>query len=73
MYSFTSGTVDLEQLRERLGKMNDAELLRFGKAAKYMCSPQANLGKPPRQSFMVQLEEAQAEWRRRKVTGVIDG
>jgi hypothetical protein len=66
MYSFTSSTIDLDQLRERLRKMNDAELLRFGKAAKYMCSPQANLNKPPRRSFVVQLEEAKAEWRRRK-------
>ena len=32
MYSFTSGAVDLEQLRERLAKMNDADLLRFGNA-----------------------------------------
>jgi hypothetical protein len=66
MYRFTSDTVDLDDLRTRVRKMGDAELLRFGKAAKYMCSPQANLGKPPRRSFVVQLEEAEAEWRRRR-------
>jgi hypothetical protein len=43
VYAFAFGTVDLNQLREGLVKMNDAELLRFGKAAKFMCSPQANL------------------------------
>jgi hypothetical protein len=42
-------------LRERLRKMTDAELLRFGKDNRYMCSPYANMGKrqffcPPRQS-----------------------
>jgi hypothetical protein len=65
MYSFASGTVDLDQLRERLAKMNGAELLRFGNAAKFMCSPQANFGDSPRESFVVQLREAQQEWRRR--------
>jgi hypothetical protein len=68
MYRFTSDTIDLDELRTRLRTMNDAQLLRFGKAAKYMCSPQANLGKPPRRSFVVQLEEAKAEWRRRNGT-----
>jgi hypothetical protein len=68
MYSFASSTVDLNQLRERLRKMNDADLLRFGNAARFMCSPQANSNEPPRESFVVQLKEAQAEWRRRKVT-----
>jgi len=66
MYRFASDTIDLDDLRTRLRKMGDPELLRFGKAAKYMCSPQANLGKPPRRSFVVQLEEAEAEWRRRR-------
>jgi hypothetical protein len=46
-------------------KVNDAELLRFGQAAKYMCSPEANLGHPPREPFVIQLEEARKEWKRR--------
>jgi hypothetical protein len=67
MYAFTSDGVDLEQLSARLRKMSDTELLRFGKAAAAMCSPQANLGKPPRKVFVIQLDEARAEWKRRGV------
>jgi len=57
--------VDLEQLRTRLERMTNAELLRFGKAARYMCTPQANIGKPPRPEFVIQLHEARKEWKRR--------
>jgi len=49
----------------RLRKMTDAELLRFGKDNRYMCSPYANLGKPPLEAFVIQQREARAEWRRR--------
>jgi hypothetical protein len=56
--------VDVDQLRARLVKMTDAELKRFGKAAKDMCSLRA-MGKPPRPCFVVQLDEALAEWRKR--------
>jgi hypothetical protein len=66
MYRFTSSEIDLEELQARLRKMSDTELRRFGKAAAAMCSPRANLGKPPRKAFVIQLEEARAEWRRRK-------
>jgi hypothetical protein len=45
--------------------MTDAELLRFGKDNRYMCSPCANLGTPPLEAFVTQLREARAEWRRR--------
>jgi hypothetical protein len=64
----TSEGVDLDELRARLRKMSDADLIAFGKAARYMCSPKANLGKPPRQPFVIQLREARVEWRRRKDT-----
>jgi hypothetical protein len=30
-----------------------------------MVSPRANMGKPPLPTFVLQLEEARAEWRRR--------
>ena len=60
MYQFTNDGIELEQLRTRLRQMSDAELLRFGKAAKYMCSSQANLGKSPRKAFVIQLEETPA-------------
>jgi hypothetical protein len=63
MYVFTQDAVDVEDLRARLRKMNDEELLAFGKSARYMCSPMANLGKPPRELFVIQLREARAEWR----------
>src|SRR5260370_6923366 len=58
--------LDLEALRIRLRKMNDQELRRFGLAARFICSPGANLGKPPRQVFVIQLEEARAERERKK-------
>jgi len=63
---FTSDKVDLDELRVRLRKMSDAELLAFGKAARNMCSPAANMGKPPREVFVIQLREAREEWKRRK-------
>ncbi len=44
-------------------KKNDQELLRVGQATKSMCSPDA--GQPPRQVFVIQLEEARKEWQRR--------
>ena len=65
MYRFaTDAPLNLEELRSRLRKMEDAALRRFGDAASYMCSSTANMGKPPRKTFVVQLEEARAEWKR---------
>jgi len=61
----TSDEIDVEAFRARLRKMTDEELIRQGKAGRYMCSPQANLGKPPRRCFVIQFEEVKAEWRRR--------
>jgi len=57
--------LDVNALRAWVQKMTDAQLLAFGKAARYMCSPKANMGKPPRDVFVIQLNEARAEWRRR--------
>lgn len=57
---------DVEQLRTRLREMSDADLLRFGQAAKYMCSPETNAGHAPSEAFVVQLREAREEWKRRK-------
>ena len=62
---FTSDEVDLEGYRARLCKMTDEELIREGRAGRYLCSSTANFGKPPRKVFMVQLEEVKAEWSRR--------
>ena len=66
MESIRLTTWDVDALHTRLRKMSDAELLEFGKAARYMVSPKANMGKPPLPTFVFQLEEARAEWRRRR-------
>jgi hypothetical protein len=63
--AFQTTRFDVESLRSRLRSMDDAELLRFGQAAKYMCSSYANSLAPLREEFVIQLEESRAEWRRR--------
>jgi hypothetical protein len=65
MQSIQLADFDRDALRTRLRKMSDEELREFGKAARYMVSPRANMGKPPLPTFVLQLEEARAEWRRR--------
>jgi hypothetical protein len=55
---------NLENLRERLQRMSDEELTQFGKACRDMLTPQANLGRPPREVFVIQLQEAREEWRK---------
>jgi hypothetical protein len=61
MYRFAQDEViDQDELRTQLRKMTDEDLLRFGKAARFMCRD-----KSPRQVFVIQLAEARAEWRRR--------
>jgi hypothetical protein len=57
--------LDVNQLRERLQKMTDNELRKFGRAAEHMVSPEGNRGRPPREAFVIQLAEARAEWARR--------
>jgi uncharacterized protein HemY len=53
---FKSEEEALRNLRERLRRMSDAELIRFGKEVR-------RLAENP---FQRQLEEARAEWKRRK-------
>ena len=55
---------NLEQIRERLRKMSDVKLRKFGNAAAHLADPRNNHGKP-NPAFRVQLDEARAEWRRR--------
>jgi hypothetical protein len=70
MYDLTGENgLDLEALRTRLRLMSDRELLWFGRAARYMCSPPANLGEAPPQVFVVQLREAAKEWGCRRHPG----
>jgi hypothetical protein len=42
---------DEEKERARLRGMSDEELIREGKAARYMCAPATNFDKPPRESI----------------------
>jgi hypothetical protein len=58
------GDVGLEWLRKRLRKMTDAELQRDICAGEYMVSPHANFGKPTRQPFVIQFQEASSELER---------
>jgi hypothetical protein len=51
-----------DALRERFRKMDDAKLREMGEAARYMCTPGANLGKPPRDCFVQQLRIAREVW-----------
>ena len=51
---------ELEQLRTRLRKMSETQLVSFGKAARSLCRDP----KCP-EVFKRQLEEAKTEWRRR--------
>jgi hypothetical protein len=57
---------NVDELRERLQKMSDVELRKFGQAAQHMVSPKANPGQPPPEVFVIQLDEARKEWKRRK-------
>jgi hypothetical protein len=65
-FSSKDGKIDLESLRARLRKKSEAELQRYIGAAECMSSPHTNFGKLPRQTFVIQLQEARAEWDRRK-------
>jgi hypothetical protein len=56
---------DVDRERERLRKLSNAELIRAGKAARYICSPTANFGKPPLDVYIVGLRLCKEEWRRR--------
>jgi hypothetical protein len=49
----------------RYRKMSDEKLREMGEAARYMCSPKANMGKPPRECFVKQLQILRELWRER--------
>jgi len=55
--SFQSDEEALRKLRDKLRKMTDEELIRFGKEVR-------RLAENP---FQRQLDEARAEWKRRKL------
>jgi hypothetical protein len=54
----------IEQIRSRIHKMSDAELRKYGRAARNLSDPKKTFG-PPNPAFQVQSDEARAEWRRR--------
>jgi hypothetical protein len=54
------GSTPLDELRQRVREMNDTELIPFGRA----CAQQGT--GDPLDLALVELEEAQAEWRRRQ-------
>ena len=56
MIAFESDEAILQKLRERLRRMTDEELVKFGKDVR-------SLAENP---FQRQLEEARKEWKRRK-------
>jgi hypothetical protein len=55
---------NVEQLRDKLRKMTDLELRKYGRFASLMSDPKKNFG-PLNPAFGIQLTEARAEWRRR--------
>ena len=59
-------SLDLEALRRRLQRMDYEALQSFGKAAAFLCRPEQCHGNNPRDVFVIQLQEARAEWRRRQ-------
>jgi uncharacterized protein HemY len=54
--SFQSDEEVLRKLRDKLRKMTDEELIRFGKEVRWLAE----------HPFQQQLDEARKEWRRRK-------
>jgi hypothetical protein len=58
---------DLDQLRDRLQEISDADLIVFGKQMRGIVYPLSYGcdGEPVVSAFSIQLDEARAEWRRR--------
>jgi hypothetical protein len=60
----------VEDFRARIRKMTDEQLIRFGKAARYMADPRNSAnGRSVEPVFVVQLRECREEWRRRHPKG----
>jgi hypothetical protein len=56
----------IDEFRKRLQAMSDPELIRYGRAARYMSNPANSADKKTvHEVYKVQLEECRAEWRRR--------
>ena len=56
----------IEDFRRRIQTMSDQQLLRYGKAARYMADPLNSADKRSvRDVYVVQFQECRAEWLRR--------
>ena len=64
MIAFESEETILEKLRERLRRMTDQELIKFGRTVSKLSEGPTGTSNP----FKPQLEEARAEYKRRKIT-----
>ena len=60
MHQFTAEQIDLDANRARITRMTDDELRKYGPAAAWM------VGRSDRETWVVQLQEARAEWWRRR-------
>jgi hypothetical protein len=60
--AFESDETQLQKLGERLRKMSDEELIKFGKMVRGLSTPRVGVTPHP---WKVQLQLARAEWRRR--------
>ena len=58
--------VNVAQLRERLRKMTDRQLRECGTDLRKLCKSARRRAEEPELELVIQLEEATAEWRRRK-------
>jgi hypothetical protein len=67
MIGFESDEVALQKLRARLRNMTDRELIEFGKSVRELAAPSVTA---TANSFQRQLEDARAEWKRRKESQV---
>jgi hypothetical protein len=56
----------VEEFRQRIEKLADADLLRFGRAARYMADPRNSADKRSvRDVYVTQLQLCREEWLRR--------
>ena len=55
-------------VRRQFAEMTDAELLRFGVTAKFVCSRERRSASPWLETLQAQLDDARAEWKRRHPT-----
>ena len=63
--AFESDETQLAKLRERLRKMSDEELIKFGKTVRGLSAPRVGVTPDP---WKIQLQLAREEWRRRHPT-----